>query len=88
MDRDAFDLQHIKRVGQSFYISTYFILNLSSGICHIFVFRHCEWQSFEMCFSRSTFFAMKIMHNATFNFKLVTYCLLDFYLLAFWDGEL
>ena len=36
-NREAFDIQEIKRVGQDLYISTFLILILGSWCCHLFV---------------------------------------------------
>ena len=62
IDFDAFYLQEIKRVGQSFYILTIFI-----GHCHLFVISHYTGQSSEIynCYSPS--FAVEIVHNATLS---------------------
>ena len=50
MDTDVFDLQERKNVRQSFNVVSF---NLSSLHCHIFVFRHYKWQSFEIGISYS-----------------------------------
>ena len=39
-DTNIFDLQEIKRVGQSFHVLTFLFFNHSSLNCHLFVFRH------------------------------------------------
>ena len=55
MDTDTFDLQEIKRMGQSFYVLIVSIFNH----CHLFIFRHYKWQSLEIGSSYSQIFAME-----------------------------
>ena len=60
MNTYAFDIQEIKRVGQSLFLTSQ-QLTLH---CHLFVFRHYKWQSFEKGQLLSQTFAMKTVHNA------------------------
>ena len=65
IDTDAFDLQEVKQAGHTFYVSAFYVFNLSSLNSHLFDFRHYKCKSFEIYSSYSQIFAMKTVHNTT-----------------------
>ena len=69
MDTDAFDLQEIKRLGQSIlcFDNFYSLITAADIHGHLFVFHHYKWQSFEIGSSYSQTFALKTVHNTTLN---------------------
>ena len=67
-DRDAFDLQNIKRVGQFFFnFDSFYSLVLVDNFSFLFIIRRYIWQCSEIYSSYSPTFAMKICAQYHFN---------------------
>ena len=67
-----FSRNKIKSVGQSFYVLTFLLFNLSSCHGHLFVFRHFKWQSFEIGGSYSQTLQWKL-HNTSLSIEYMHY---------------